>query len=264
MPAVFKDQDAINARIYHAEGVTREYRSDTLTRAEALTLLRHHDAFAGRDVLDIGVGTGRTTVYLAPLAARYEGIDYSPVMVAHVRRHLPGVSVRLADMRDLSAFGSASFDFVFASNNVVDAVDGDGRVRTFQEVNRVLRDGGWFVFSSHNRHWTEALRPPHPEWSPNPAREVLHLARWLRQVGNHARIGPAREVFPEHALLNDGGHDYACLHYYTSQRHARAQAFETGFEVAEVFDWLGAPVSPDDQAPDSPWLMFAARKSQPV
>jgi SAM-dependent methyltransferase len=264
MPAVVTTQDAVNARVYHAEDVTREYRSDTLTRAEAMVLLRHHDAFAGRDVLDIGVGTGRTSVYLAPLAARYEAIDYSPVMVAHVRRHLPGVPVRLADMRDLSAFSSASFDFVFASNNVIDAVDGEGRLRTFLEVNRVLRGGGWFVFSSHNRHWTEALRPPHPAWSPNPAREVLNLARWLRQVGNHARIASLREVFSEHALLNDGGHDYACLHYYTSQRHARAQALETGFEVAEVLDALGTPVAADDQAPDSPWLMFAARKLPPL
>ena len=260
MPSTALDQDGINARVYHAANVTREYRADTLTRAEALTLLRYHDTFAGRDVLDIGVGTGRTSVYLAPLASRYEGIDYSPVMVTHVQRHLPGVSVRLADMRDLGVFDTASFDFVFASNNVVDAVDGDGRVRTFREVNRVLRDGGWFVFSSHNRHWADALRPPHPAWSPNPAREVLHLARWLRQVGNHARIGPAREVHAEHALLNDGGHDYACLHYYTTQRHARAQAIETGFEVVDVFDWLGAPVFHTDVAPDSPWLMFVARK----
>ena len=61
-------QDRINRRVYHAKGVDRIYRRHELHRVETLALLQHQPCFAGRDVLDIGVGTGRTAHYLAPPA----------------------------------------------------------------------------------------------------------------------------------------------------------------------------------------------------
>src|SRR5262245_23523280 len=124
-------QDHLNRRVYYDKGVTRSYsQAHTLTRVEAVTLLKYQAAFAGRDVLDIGVGTGRTTGYIAPLARRYVGIDYSPAMIECFRQMLPQYSAQLGDMRDLSMFERASFDLVFASNCALDAVSHEDRLRT--------------------------------------------------------------------------------------------------------------------------------------
>jgi SAM-dependent methyltransferase len=252
-------QYAVNLRVYHAPGVERAYTSRELTRVEVVALLKHHAAFADRDVLDLGVGTGRTSIYLAPLARRYEAIDYSPVMVDYLRARMPEISVRTADMRDLSVFTDATFDFVFATNNVVDAVGHDDRLRSLREVRRVLRPGGVLMFSSHNREYRHALSGPRLRWSRNPSTEVRYLRQWLRQLANHARVGALREQNADYALLDDPGHDYACLHYYISQAMQRRQLDSLGFEVLDVFDTEGRAATPGAPAADSASLMYVSR-----
>ena len=116
------------------------------------------------------------------------------------------------------------------------------------------------MFSTHNRHYSEALRRPRLRWSRNPGTEVRHLQRWLRQMGNYARVGPLREVNPGYALLNDEGHDYACLHYYIEQAGQRSQLAGMGFEVIDVLDTEGSPVAPHERAEASASLMYVARK----
>lgn len=144
-------QDAINTRVYQHVGIERQYRDDSLWRAEGIALLKYQSAFADWYVLDIGVGTGRTTFYLAPLARRYQAIDYSPEMVRCFEQTRPGISIALADMRDMSQFPDADFDFVLASNNVFDATGHEDRLRTLHEIHRLLRPGGVLMFTSHNR-----------------------------------------------------------------------------------------------------------------
>jgi SAM-dependent methyltransferase len=74
-----------NAAIFMAPAVARRYGNPAPFAAEAMILLRYKEAFAGKRVLDLGVGAGRTTQYLAPLAADYLGIDVSPAMLALAR-----------------------------------------------------------------------------------------------------------------------------------------------------------------------------------
>jgi SAM-dependent methyltransferase len=259
MQAMIDRQFEVNARVYHAPGVERLYKSRDLTRAEVAALLKHQPAFAGRDVLDIGVGTGRTAIYLAPLARRYEAIDYSPVMVVHVRTAMPHIAVREADMRDLSAFGDASFDFIFATNNVFDAVGHEDRLRTLAEARRVLRPAGMLMFSSHNRCYRDAFRGPRLRWSGNPIAEIRNVVRWVWQMANYARVGKLRHEESDYALLDDTGHDYACLHYYIDPPTQRRQLSDVGFEVIDVLDSSGNHLEEGYTAPDSPWLMYVAR-----
>lgn len=71
----------INARVYHAHGITHHYHDDTLAREDASGLLKCQSAFANKGVLDIGMSAGRTSIYLAPLSHRYQAIDYSPAIL---------------------------------------------------------------------------------------------------------------------------------------------------------------------------------------
>jgi SAM-dependent methyltransferase len=257
-------QDRLNRRVYCNKGVERSYsRADLLTRAEAMTLLKYQAAFAGRDVLDVGVGTGRTTAYLAPLARRYEGIDYSPVMIEYFRHTLPDVAAQLGDMRDLSMFESGSFDMVFASNCVIDAVSHEDRLRTLSEVWRVLRPQGFLIFSSHNRSYDKAFDGPRPHVSRNPGTALRNLFVWGRQLVHHAQTARFRRVEPEYALLTDEGHDFACLHYYVEASVQQRQLANLQFHVVDMLNHLGHSLAPADESRDSPWLMYVAQKVLP-
>lgn len=252
--------DTQNRAVYLVPGVARRYRQRTLNEVEAIVLLKYHDAFAGRDVLDLGVGAGRSSIYLAPLAHRYEAIDYSPEMVSTMHVTMPALSVRLGDMRDLADFPDASFDFVFGPNNVLDAVGSEGRQHTLGEVHRVLRPGGLFVFSSHNRDSADALSGPRMDWSRNPVTLLLNLISWSRQLANHRRMKRLREVHEGYALLDDYGHDFTLLHFYAGQNYERKQLDMAGFETVDVLDRAGHSVTPDERAARSPDLMYVARR----
>ncbi|GAB2811730.1 class I SAM-dependent methyltransferase [Lentzea nigeriaca] len=54
---------------------------------------------SGRDLLDVGCGTGRDAGWLSRNGYRVAGVDSSESMLAHVREHHPAVEVVPADMR---------------------------------------------------------------------------------------------------------------------------------------------------------------------
>ena len=257
-------QDEINRRVYMAKGVDRGYRHLTLDRAETMVLLKYQAAFAGRDVLDVGVGAGRTAVYLAPLARRYEAVDYSPVMVESARARVPGIAVRVADMRDLSAFADASFDFLLGSNNVLDAVSHEDRLRALAQFRRVLRAGGMLVFSSHNRQYRNAWRGPTLDVSRNPVTQAMNVVRWLRRLRNHLRIRGLRKREVDYSLLNDLGQDYACLHYYIDPQTQRRQLEGIGLQLVDVMDDQGRSLAASDAGQGSAWLMYVAKREAAV
>jgi SAM-dependent methyltransferase len=259
-PANASAQEWLNSRVYHDPHVSRWYRSDTLDYAETIALLRHQPAFAGREVLDIGVGTGRTTRYVAPLASRYVGIDMSVPMIEHVRANLPGVEVLLADMRNLAVLADQSFDFVLGSCNVLDAVSHEDRMRVFAEVGRVIRPGGTFMFSSHNRRLRTALSGPTLARSHNPATQIVLVWRYLRSLRNHARFKRLRRLEPNYALLNDSGHDFAALHYYVDRDTQRQQLERSGFVLQEVLDSRGRRLEGTDDDSDSSSLLYVAER----
>lgn len=256
-------QDRLNFRIYHAASIHDSYRSDApLDRAETMALLKYQPAFAGHEVLDLGIGTGRTSRFLAPLARTYVGTDYSPPMIEYVRSHLPGVTVHLADMRDLSSFGADSFDFALASCNVIDAVSHEDRLQSLDQVRRVLRPHGLLMFSSHNRRYRHALSGPRLAWSRNPVTQFRHLQQYVRSMLNHARVRRQRREYADYALLNDIGHDYAALHYYVDRDIQVAQLERAGFQVCDVFDTAGGVLASDGDDSGSPSLLYVAERGR--
>lgn len=255
-------QDKVNKQVFRAVGVDKEYESAVLTRVEGMTLLKYQALFAGRNVLDIGVGTGRTSIYLAPLADRYEAIDYSQVMVDRVRVLYPNVSVQLADMRDLAMFEAGQFDVVFGSNNVIDAVSHEDRQRSLQEFRRVLRPGGSLIFSSHNRDWIKAGRGPELRYSRNPITQLWRCAKWIRQKLNHRRTKPFQKIESNYALLSDIGHDFAIIIYYIDQKTQRQQLQDNGFTVLDVLNQNGESLKPDESSSESASLMYVARLNE--
>ena len=122
---------------------------DYLTPCERLLF----DSFIapGSAILDLGVGGGRTTRYLAERASFYVGVDYSAAMVKACRQKFPQLDFRIADAANLSEFREESFDAVIFAFNGIDYVfPSEGRRACLQHIHRVLRRNGCFIFSSHN------------------------------------------------------------------------------------------------------------------
>jgi len=144
---------------HHAENIFKYYNSPRVAasygRQEYITpceqLLFSTYIKPGATILDIGVGGGRTSPYLAENASRYVGIDYAPEMVQLCRRKYPQWEYCEGSAIDLSCFPDESFDVIVMSYNVLDDLVPDAsRWRCLQECHRVLGNKGFLIFSSHN------------------------------------------------------------------------------------------------------------------
>ncbi len=259
MTATRVRQEDVNRAIYASPRVYRYYLSRRLTPAEIACFEKYSAKIRGGDILDVGVGAGRTAYHLAPIARRYEAIDYSPVMVSYMRKTFSSLNVHQADFANLSIFPDSSFDFVFAADNVIDALSHENRLRALRESARVLRPGGILAFTSHNLHYKRALSPPWFDWSANPIRLAMNCAKYALSWWNHIRVGRLRRITPEYALLNDRGHHYAILHYYLLRSAVRSQLAATGLRFIEAFTPQGTILRDSDDDSDCASLLYVAQ-----
>ena len=141
---------ASGAGMYRRPEIVAYYdRHQDLQGAERLLFDRY--VKPGAEILDLGVGAGRTTPHLARIASRYVGVDCSDAMVARCRERFPDLEVLQLDATDLSAIEAGSFDtVVFSFNGIDDIPTREGRRCCLAECARVLRSNGCFLFSVHN------------------------------------------------------------------------------------------------------------------
>jgi ubiquinone/menaquinone biosynthesis C-methylase UbiE len=111
-------------------------------------------------ILDLGVGGGRTTPFLAEHALEYVGVDYATAMVEACRQRFAHLRFETMDAANLSAFADDHFDLVMFSYNGLGNMHPDAqRIHCLQECYRVLKPGGTLIFSLH---YSRSLffRPP--------------------------------------------------------------------------------------------------------
>jgi len=101
---------------------------------------------AGKDVLDLGCGTGRHTLRMAAGGARVTALDFSEGMMEKARAKSGAESVRFLahDLHERLPFAARSFDLV-VSGLVLEHIRDLGEF--FREALRVLRPGGRAVVS---------------------------------------------------------------------------------------------------------------------
>jgi SAM-dependent methyltransferase len=166
------------------------------------------------DVLDIGVGGGRTTVHLAPRARSYLGLDYAEAMIAQCRRRFPKLEFMVADATDLSALADSSFDLVIFSFNGIDCIPSDeGRIACLAELRRVIRPNGRIIISSHNARAIGVW----PDFeSADLLRKIWRVARaGLQFVRLSMRMLPSRVFWRGSGYILDPVHGGLRLHLST-------------------------------------------------
>ena len=101
--------------------------------------------------LDLGCGGGRTSPWLHALASRYLGVDYSAKMIEVCRARYPELAFRQGDARRSWSRWATLASILSCSLTMAST---PCRTRSgsqiLAEVRRVLRDDGWFAFSSHS------------------------------------------------------------------------------------------------------------------
>ncbi len=129
---------------------------DTQRRVEVLIgdFLADED-LNGKEVLDVGCGSGHFSHALKMRGAHVTACDIGPNLVAHVAATV-GCNAVVADAMSLSAkFGCGRFDLVVSSECIEHTPD---PIKCLSEFSKVLKPNGLLVVSTPNLLWQPVVR----------------------------------------------------------------------------------------------------------
>ncbi|MBS1844356.1 MAG: class I SAM-dependent methyltransferase [Actinobacteria bacterium] len=238
------------------------YSDRALLPAERVALGRLGPILAETDMLDLGVGGGRTGYTFAPLVNRYVGLDYSPRMIERARQTIgddSNVELIVGDARDLSAV-RGSFGFVLFSLNGIDAAAPSERPRILAEIHRVLRPDGCLLLSSHSLNalplTAERSRPA--RWRNSTIYRSYAMVDDLRLRLRISRINREIDLVDARrrgwTLVRGRGHPGVVECYVDPEFQVR-QLSEAGFETLMTIGADGRQVEIPYDGPD-PWLDY--------
>ena len=220
-------------------------------------------------ILDVGVGAGRTYDLMRSISSDYVGVDYTPSLLDRARQRFPQADLRYMDGRDMSELQSDHFALAMFSYNGIDSVDYEDRVRILSEMKRVVRPGGYLLFSSHNRHgpgYGEKVWKLMPQFTMNPVRLGVRTVRSLKvlPVGiyNYWRHSRDNHDYGDYAIAVGAAHNFGIVIVYMTLAEQRRQLERLGLKLKAVFGSSNAqPIALDGDS-DAWWLHFIAQKPE--
>jgi SAM-dependent methyltransferase len=240
--------DTVNHRTMCTSRAVNYYAAHhELFPAENFALASIREEAAGKRILDIGIGAGRTTRVLREISQDYLGIDYAQPMVDAACCQYPGVEFRRADARNMDFVPDGSIFLAVFSCSGICMVGHEDRLKILREAYRVLQPGGLFLFSTRNQRSPESSGRflfPDLKLSINPARMLVHSVRFAgktaRRAINHLRFSRLNYRSADYSIVNDIYHDYTVMLYYVTIEAQRRQLAEVGFAAeAEAWDNTG-------------------------
>jgi len=250
--------DATNMAAYARTGTVDWYRDlEFILKPEAVILEAIGPAIKDKKLLDIGIGAGRTTRFLLEISSDYTGIDYTPDCISAARQKYSNANLLCCDARNLQGFADFTFDFVLFSFNAIDYMIHEDRLSCLAEINRVLKPGGWFMFSTHNRDYRHFDKFPWQEhrFDLNHIKSCLYT---FVHLPRHQRMRKYEVRTDQYAIINDNAHGFSLLAYYISFAEQVRQLNEAGFVSVEAYDMEGKPTEGDV---NFPWIYYLARRA---
>src|SRR3989442_5815611 len=134
--------------------------------------------FSDATVLDLGTGTGRLALYLAPKAGRVVGIDTDEEGLAAARERARELGISNvtfvptdADSANYRLLTRSPIDYVVANHFLSEGA--------IQATSKGLRPGGRFLFACHHRdHWIESGRAGRFSFGEDAMRDLLTAAKF--------------------------------------------------------------------------------------
>jgi ubiquinone/menaquinone biosynthesis C-methylase UbiE len=255
-----------NKRVYESKDVIDFYLEQSDLQKPEVTILNElRNELPKMSMLDIGVGAGRTVSHFAVLAKEYLGIDYSHKMILaclqKFRNYPAKISFRTSDARTMKLFNDNSFDFVLFSFNGVDYMEHEERIKTLREIQRIIKAGGYFCFSSHNLNFLlkkcSIQLSRHPTILASRVFELLQMRllnkkeSW-KAIRNSSRNG-------KHIMFNDGAMEFRLKTYYISPVEQLKQLSELGFSKIRMYSLVnGKEIKNPNEALDH-WIYYLSQ-----
>lgn len=225
---------ADNKQAYSTEKVVSTYTKNfRLITAENVLIRRYKNELKTAIFLDIGIGGGRTTHFMAPLVRKYYGVDYSIMFVDHVAneyRSTEKVLIEFGDARELK-YPDDSFDFILFSFNGIDCVGFEDRKKILAECYRLLKPKGHFWFSFHNIYSLPKLYSF--QWPRNPFNWPKEWKRsaTVKKLNGHRTQYEDRD----YCILRDGADFFETEVMYLKPSLQISLLRETGFGEVKLY-----------------------------
>ena len=201
--------------------------------------------------LDVGCGTGLSTIALREIARGVVGVDSSAEMIALAPKHA-GIEFEIADAEHLP-FEDCHFDLVTVSQ----AIHWFGRPRFLQEASRVMRTNGWLIV--YDNYFAGSENGAFNAWH-----EESYLARYPSPPRAWAGFNADTEkegfqLIDEEVLRDTVSFSLdGLINYFVTQSNIIA-AVEGGKEtIDETQAWLKDNLTPFFTASSTPDFFFNA------
>jgi ubiquinone/menaquinone biosynthesis C-methylase UbiE len=221
--------DSGNKNLYERPNTVKVYtKQTTIWPEEQLIFEKYETYILGKAVLDIGCGGGRTTMALKALTQDYTGTDYSEKMIEACQEQFETLKFVHCDASDMSVFNDNKYDFVLFSFNGIDCMSHGKRMKTLEEIYRVLKHDGVFAFSTHNlddrRHVT--------------AYDIfdINILRNIRNICSYLKVRKHQFRTETYAILSDPLAGFGHLTYFIRKSDQVKQLKDIGFRDVEILN----------------------------
>ena len=237
-----------------------------LYEPEKIILSKFKNDLKSWNMLDIGVGAGRTTHFFADKVQNYTGIDYSQAMVKACQERFPNRNFTACDVRDMKIFKNDCFDFVLFSFNGIDSIiSSDDRLRALKEIKRVCKNkGGLVFFSSHNLGYIEELfkfklyRIINASMTSN--NPLINIARYFGLRIMNWNKNPKGNV--NYTIIRDGSEYFRHQTYYINPEKQIEELYNLGFKMVRAYSLNGKEInikSGFEEIKD-PWIHYLCQR----